>query len=199
MHSYESLFTHTHTHSSLGLYAHSYADVCLCVCVLVPSLCTLQCKTIKKHFVYCGIEALIRFALVHFASVWFVLFLSVSVWVSGYGFILAMPVILQPGQSRIVYYSTGTTQLPPLFVIELIPALRSPHSALQTANCTLWALLVATRWKFGCGSFIFNLVFTSSKLNQFSIAQLTTAIFSQLTRSEAKAVSQSVKYYIFAR
>lgn len=142
MHSYESLFTHTHTHSSLGLYAHSYADVWLCVCVLVPSLCTLQCKTIKKHFVYCGIEALIRFALVHFASVWFVLFLSVSVWVSGYGFILAMPVILQPGQSRIVYYSTGTTQLPPLFVIELIPALRSPHSVLRTANCKLHAMSI---------------------------------------------------------
>lgn len=111
------------------------------MCVCVPSLCAFRCKTIKKHFVYCGIEALIRFALVHFASVWFgfcfcfcFCFCSCFVfvrfgWVFGFGFIPAAPVILPVmlaavvvEQSCIVYYSTGTTQLPPPFVIELIPA-----------------------------------------------------------------------------
>lgn len=166
-----------HTLGTLGLYAHSYA--CVCVCVYLHSAHS-NAKTIKKHFVYCGIEALIRFASVWFGLLSFcfvfafALFLSVLVWVFGCRFYTGYachPACRERERARGSRAALFTTpQLPPPFVIELIPATGLHCTAIAVSIISCHTMEIWLRF-FS----IFNLVFTSSKLNQFSIAQLTTA------------------------
>lgn len=98
-------------------------------------------------------------------------------------------------QSRIVYYySTLAPHTVATAICNWVDA--------STGSAAARALLVATRWKFGCGSFIFILVFTSSKLNQFSIAQLTTTamrLFAAIILAVKPSQLWSVKYFISSR